>query len=205
MLDKYILVQLLPYLLAFTVLESLFYEKTKPIIELQQAQKTQQLLSSVYSLNSNQSIKLFNIEGVKPLILDANGQSQYWLVCNQHAEPDGVILPVRSSEGYAGDIDLLIALQLSSKVLGVKVLKHIETPGLGDKIEQRRSNWLSQFISANKQSNWEVKTSVKNGFDSLTAATITSRAVINMFPKSIVWMEQFSPNLKLNCTHGKVD
>lgn len=83
--------------------------------------------------------------------------------------------------GYSGNIKLLTGINTDGKLLGVRVITHKETPGLGDKIETRKSDWIKQFsglsLSNPNQSNWKVK---RDGgvFDSFTGATITPRAIV---------------------------
>ncbi len=93
----------------------------------------------------------------------------------------GVILPVTSSQGYSGDIDLIVGINADSTIAGVRVISHQETPGLGDKIDRAKSDWIESFKGALRNgpddSNWAVK---KDGgqFDQFTGATITPRAVV---------------------------
>jgi electron transport complex protein RnfG len=80
--------------------------------------------------------------------------------------------------GYAGDIVLLMAVDGDGRVLGVRVLRHQETPGLGDKIEIGKSPWIEGFKGRTiASSGWGVK---KDGgaFDAFAGATITPRAVV---------------------------
>jgi len=85
-----------------------------------------------------------------------------------------------ASDGYVGDINLLVGIHENGTIASVRVTQHRETPGLGDKIEYRRSNWITQFASSSisNPQNWTVK---KDGgdFDQLTGATITPRAVVH--------------------------
>ena len=84
-------------------------------------------------------------------------------------------------QGYNGNIDFIIAINNDESVSGVRVLKHQETPGLGDKIEIRKSDWITRFtgesILSNNDSRWAVS---KDGgmFDQFTGATITPRGLI---------------------------
>jgi len=93
-----------------------------------------------------------------------------------------VILQTTTTEGYNGDIQLLIAFDYLGKLLGVEVLKHKETPGLGDKIERQKSDWLLSFqgkaVTMMQTSLWAVK---RDGgeFEQFTGATITPRAIVN--------------------------
>lgn len=83
--------------------------------------------------------------------------------------------------GYSGEIALIMGIDRDGKVLGVRVLSHKETPGLGDKIELNKGNWILSFDGKTSQTpdqtGWHVK---KDGgiFDQFTGATITPRAVV---------------------------
>ncbi|WP_413699034.1 electron transport complex subunit RsxG [Psychromonas sp. KJ10-10] len=91
------------------------------------------------------------------------------------------IILFTKSAGYSGDISLIVAITAEGKVSGVRVLSHTETPGLGDKIELPKSDWILSFnglsLSQPDSAGWAVK---KDGgqFDAFTGATITPRAVI---------------------------
>lgn len=94
-------------------------------------------------------------------------------------------------DGYSGNIRLLVGLDPKGEVLGVRVIEHHETPGLGDKIERRISNWIlgftNQSINEHNLSEWAVK---KDGgkFDQFSGATITPRAVVNQTKRSALIM-----------------
>lgn len=83
--------------------------------------------------------------------------------------------------GYSGEIDLIMGVDTNGTLLGVRVVAHAETPGLGDKIEAGKSNWIFGFkgrsLTNPGKDKWLVK---KDGgiFDSFTGATITPRGVV---------------------------
>lgn len=85
-------------------------------------------------------------------------------------------------QGYSGEVASIMGLDRDGNILGVRVLRHAETPGLGDKIEVARDNWILSFDGHNlgnpESKGWKVK---KDGgiFDQFTGATITPRAVVN--------------------------
>ena len=93
----------------------------------------------------------------------------------------GVILPATARDGYSGDIRALIGVRLDGSVAGVRVVAHRETPGLGDKVDLRKSDWILDFNERSLNnpvlSGWNVE---KEGgvFDQFTGATVTPRAVI---------------------------
>ena len=92
-------------------------------------------------------------------------------------------------DGYTGSIRLLIAVRDSDEsLLGVRVLDHHETPGLGDWIESERSDWIRTFsghtLSNPDELGWRVE---KDGgiFDQFAGATITPRAVVKAVHKGL--------------------
>ncbi|MCW8998005.1 MAG: electron transport complex subunit RsxG [Kangiellaceae bacterium] len=84
-------------------------------------------------------------------------------------------------DGYAGKIKLVLGVYQDGTIAGVRVTEHQETPGLGDKIEIEKSDWIKQFDGKNLQNtssdSWKVK---KDGgeFDAMTGATITPTAIV---------------------------
>ena len=84
-----------------------------------------------------------------------------------------------------------MGIEPNGTVLGVRTLQHAETPGLGDKIETRISDWILSFagklFSLENESSWAVK---KDGgqFDQFTGATITPRAVVNNVRENAKWV-----------------
>jgi electron transport complex protein RnfG len=86
-----------------------------------------------------------------------------------------------SGIGYAGTIELLLGLDAAGAVLGTRVLSHAETPGLGDKMEVTKGDWILAFdglsLGNPPAERWAVK---KDGgdFDQFTGATITPRGIL---------------------------
>mgnify|MGYP000583588483 CR=1 FL=1 len=98
-----------------------------------------------------------------------------------------------SSHGYAGEIVLLMGVNASGEIIAVRVLSHMETPGLGDKIEAEKDNWIFSFdgLSFKKlaEDKWKVK---KDGgeFDQFSGATITPRATIKAIKEGLDMFNQ---------------
>lgn len=86
-----------------------------------------------------------------------------------------------SANGYAGPVSCIMGISANGEILGVRVLNHAETPGLGDKIEIAKDKWVTSFdgrsLANTDSQQWHVK---KDGgvFDQFTGATITPRAVV---------------------------
>ncbi len=115
------------------------------------------------------------------------GEPLYLAFSDGH--PIGLIIPATAPDGYGGAISLLVGLYYDGTVSGVRVVPpHLETPGLGDAIETKKSDWILSFNDQSLASlpleKWKVK---KEGgeFDQFTGATITPRAVINAVKETL--------------------
>lgn len=95
--------------------------------------------------------------------------------------------------GYAGSLVCVMGVSSEGKILGVRVIKHAETPGLGDKIEPAKSNWIhsfeSKWLGDPPLEKWGVK---KDGgvFDQFAGATITPRGVVKAVKEGLEFFEQ---------------
>lgn len=120
-------------------------------------------------------------------------------VARRDDRPTGLIMPVVAPDGYSGEIHLLVGVDLQGKVLGVRVTSHKETPGLGDRIETKKSDWIHSFtgrsIGDPEPERWNVK---KNGgvFDQFTGATITPRAVVKAVQKSLIYFRKHRSDIR---------
>lgn len=120
------------------------------------------------------------------------GQSYIFYRARMQGKVSAIIL-FTSSSGYSGEISMLVAIKADASLSGVRVLSHTETPGLGDKIELAKSDWILAFsgLSLTKPDNegWAVK---KDGgqFDAFTGATITPRAVVKGVHKTLQLFEK---------------
>ncbi|MDR9863188.1 MULTISPECIES: RnfABCDGE type electron transport complex subunit G [Pseudomonas] len=97
------------------------------------------------------------------------------------------------TEGYAGSIELLIAIDANGKMLGVKTLKQSETPALGGHLGDWPNTWLQAFTgkSSNEPtaSGWALKKD-QGQFDQLAGATITSRAAVNAIHDALRYFDE---------------
>lgn len=100
--------------------------------------------------------------------------------------------------GYSGPIKLLVAVRTDGTLGGVRVVSHKETPGLGDKIEEKRSDWIYSFngksLSNPEYNRWKVK---KDGgdFDQFTGATITPRVIVNAVKNTLMYFDRHGESL----------
>lgn len=100
--------------------------------------------------------------------------------------------------GYAGPIEVMLAVTPGGEILGTRVISHSETPGLGDKIEIQRHSWIESFTGLSLGNppldKWKVK---KDGgrFDQFTGATITPRAVVKAVKQGLEFFRQHKTEL----------
>lgn len=107
-------------------------------------------------------------------------------------EPVAVVLTSIAPNGYNGKIKLLLGINYDGHLTGVRVIQHKETPGLGDKIDLKKADWILNFtglsLSNPDESRWKVK---KDGgeFDQFTGATITPRAVVSAVKNALLYFD----------------
>jgi Na+-translocating ferredoxin:NAD+ oxidoreductase subunit G len=110
----------------------------------------------------------------------------------RNGAPVAAVLRPVAPDGYRGPIELLVAIAYDGTLLGVRVLRHNETPGLGDAFEKRDVHWLERFrglsLSNPPQQRWTVR---KDGgdFDAFTGATITPRAIIKAVRRALEYYQ----------------
>ena len=102
-------------------------------------------------------------------------------IARQDGAVVAAIIPATAPDGYTGEIDLVVGVNADGTIAGVRALSHKETPGLGDKVDLRKSAWVLGFdghsLGNPTLAGWAVKKD-KGVFDQFTGATITPRAVV---------------------------
>lgn len=128
-------------------------------------------------------------------VMDENlssSESQIAYLATIAGKPMGAAITSIAPDGYNGKIHLISAFDINGNITGVRVLKHKETPGLGDKVELRKSQWVKSFDNKTNEDingpRWAVQ---KDGgmFDQFTGATITPRAVVNAVRNASTYFE----------------
>jgi len=122
-----------------------------------------------------------------------------------NGEPSAIALEAIAPDGYNGAIKVIVGMKIDGTILGTRVLSHQETPGLGDKIDLRVSDWILSFagkqVTDSNLDRWKVR---KDGgdFDQFTGATITPRAVVKSVKQAVQYVNQNNQALlaqPLNC------
>ena len=119
-------------------------------------------------------------------------------IAYKNSKPVAVVLSPVAPNGYSGPIRMLVGIYHDGSVAGVRVVRHRETPGLGDAIEAERSDWILGFNGKSLDSpttkKWKVK---RDGgeFDQFTGATITPRAVVKAVHSALLYFQQHRKQL----------
>jgi electron transport complex protein RnfG len=120
----------------------------------------------------------FNIGANETTVYLAKKSGKVTAVCFKFIAPDG----------YSGAINMIMGVDRDGNILGVRVLSHKETPGLGDKIEVAKSDWILNFAGKSLDNlmpaQWTVK---KDGgvFDQFAGATITPRKSVQAIHRGL--------------------
>ncbi len=125
----------------------------------------------------------------------------------------GAAFDVIAPNGYSGTIEILVGVDTAGVVTGLQILKHLETPGLGSKIETPAFRGQYVGASVRKPETWDV---VKDGgtFKQITGATISSRAVTHAVAAGLEFLDEHraevfgsgpgaQPAAKVDTTGGK--
>jgi len=88
----------------------------------------------------------------------------------------GTAIKTFSDKGFSKRIYLMIGFLPDGTIHNISVLEHAETPGLGDKMDKKKSNWSEQFNGKNPETYKLQVTKDGGNVDAITAATISSRA-----------------------------
>jgi len=113
-------------------------------------------------------------------------------------QPVAALIETVAPDGYSGAIRLLVAVGADGRLLGVRVLAHKETPGLGDAIDERKSDWILGFAGRSladpAPDRWKVR---KDGgeFDQFTGATVTPRAVVRAVRNALTYFDRHRAEL----------
>jgi electron transport complex protein RnfG len=175
------------FAIACTAAVGVVHLLTKDRIELQAQQQLIRQLNEIVDKNGHDN-EMFRdciydpTDNINDLIVDVIYRAR------RDGTPVAAAIKTVAPDGYNGNIELLIAVNIDGSLAGVRTLLHKETPGLGDKVELRKSDWITKFsgkkVLDKNDSRWAV---VKDGgmFDQFTGATITPRAVVKTVRKTV--------------------
>ncbi len=157
------------------------FNATQPSIEYNEQQAKRALIGQVLPTTMYDNDLLGSARQLPAdEMLGTRTPSSAWIARRQ-GRATGLVVEAIASDGYSGEIALLIGINAEGEVTGVRVTTHKETPGLGDYIDIAKSLWITQFngksLSQPPESAWKVR---QDGgyFNARAGATITPRAVV---------------------------
>jgi len=121
-------------------------------------------------------------------LLNSEADAPYYLGFSE-GKIESIILPFTAPDGYTGNIVMVAAISPVGDLLGVRVIEHKETPGLGDKIEIKKDDWITRFNGKNLSNTAWAVTKDGGDFDAFTGATITPRAVVKAINKALLFYQ----------------
>ena len=172
-------------------LVSLVEKTTKEKIELNEQQL---LIKRLNQITSNYDNSILIDRYYKDVELHGIEQTITIFPAKQKGEVVAHLVEHTYPNGYNGNIRLLTGIDREGKLLGVRVTSHRETPGLGDKVETRKSDWIKGFndlsLDNPEKSKWRVKRDGGN-FDQFTGATITPRAIVTAAYQILEYFDKY--------------
>ena len=144
---------------------------------------------------------------IKPSRLLSTKEESLAYMARKNNQNVAVVYSSIAPNGYNGSIHLLVGVNADGTLSGVRVVKHRETPGLGDVVESSRSNWILGFdnksLSNPDSKHWKVK---RDGgvFDQFTGATITPRAVVKAVHNALLYFDR-NQNMLFSVPPGKAE
>jgi electron transport complex protein RnfG len=173
---------------------------TKDRIAESERQAAQRALLEIIPLDRHNNDLLMDVEAIPekfwPVLGLKKGGDIH--IARNNGQPIAAIIPTLTADGYSGNISMIVGVNIDGSIAGVRVVEHKETPGLGDKVDIKKSDWILSFNTKSLRnpqlSGWDVK---KNGgdFDQFTGATITPRAVIYQIAKVLDYFSKDSERL----------
>ncbi|MCL1068892.1 electron transport complex subunit RsxG [Shewanella olleyana] len=124
-------------------------------------------------------------------------------IAKMNQQPVAIAIEAIAPDGYNGDIKIILGVNNNSELLGVRTLTHQETPGLGDKIELRKSDWVLSLSGIQYDPNDKPMAVKKDGgdIDQFTGATITPRAYVNAINNALSFVADNRESLYNTVNH----
>jgi len=145
------------------------FELTKEPIRLAELAKKNEAIAVVVPGFDNEPS-----QEVQRVFLD--GDSLYLYTARMGDEILGTAVETFTNKGFSGNFKLMVGFDPDGNIIDIAVIKHAETPGLGDKMEIGKSDFHLQFTGQHPDNFKLAVTKDRGDVDAITASTITSRA-----------------------------
>lgn len=184
---------LLMFAIIGTTLVALTYDRTRDQIAANERATLLRKLHRLIAPEQHDNVLLEDTLEVRdPTLLGTDAPVTVYRA-RKDGRPVSLVIETIAPDGYSGSIRLLVGINTDGTLSGVRVVSHRETPGLGDAIDETRSDWIHVFDGKSlhnpEPAGWAVK---KDGgtFDQLTGATITPRAVVKATRNALLYYRQ---------------
>lgn len=186
---------MLVFALIFTALMAGTYRATAPYVAASALAEKLRLIGEVLPQTSYDNDLIADAVTLPPQELLGLEEETHVLRARKQGVPVALVMEAAATDGYAGRIGLILAVDNQGKLIALRVTSHKETPGLGDYINPKKDRnkarpWITQFNNIGFDTvtpkNWRVK---KDGghFDQMSGATISARAVTNASGRALAW------------------
>ncbi|MFI3330987.1 MAG: RnfABCDGE type electron transport complex subunit G [Rikenellaceae bacterium] len=91
----------------------------------------------------------------------------------------GYAVQTFTKEGYGGKFTLMVGFTPEGEIIKIETLDHQETAGLGDKIQNDKSDYNKQFIGLDLGSKKAALKADKGEIDAISGSTVSSKAYID--------------------------
>ena len=175
------------------VLVGVTFIQTKDDIKHNERLTLLRKLNTIIPADSYNNDLLLDTISIKPSLLLGTKQNSLAYRARNNNNDVAVVLSSIAPGGYSGSIHLLVGIYADARLAGVRVVKHRETPGLGDVVSISHSDWILGFdnksLTNPDEKGWKVK---RDGgvFDQFTGATITPRAVVKAVHDALLYFDQ---------------
>jgi len=176
-----------------TLLVAYTFEATEEQIALNEREMLLKKLHQLVPADSHDNILLEDTLTIHDPALLGTDKPVTVYRARKAGKPVAIVISPIAPDGYSGIIKLLVGIDSNGILTGVRVVAHRETPGLGDGIEEDRSDWIFGFndksLGNPNLNRWHVK---RDGgdFDQLTGATITPRAIVKAVKQCLLYFHQ---------------
>ena len=184
---------LLMFAVIGTTLVAVTYERTRDQIAANERATLLRKLHRLIAPEQHDNVLLEDVLAVRDVTLLGTDEPVTVYRARKDGKPVSLVIETIAPDGYSGSIRLLVGINIDGSLSGVRVVGHRETPGLGDAIDETRSDWIHVFDGKSlhnpEAAGWAVR---KDGgsFDQLTGATITPRAVVKAVRNALLYYRQ---------------
>jgi len=186
-------VLLIAFAVAGAALVGLTFTQTEDDIKYNEKLTLLRKLNNIIPADAYNNDLLLDTINIKPNFLLGTKESSLAYRARKDDQDIAIVLSSIAPNGYNGPIHMLVGIYYDGRLAGVRVIKHRETPGLGDVVSISHSNWILGFNNKSlgnpDSTRWKVK---RDGgdFDQFTGATITPRAVVKAVHDTLLYFQQ---------------